>query len=1113
MATDNNYNEIMENTDEHINEIEVENSILTDGKVKTEELKKMISSVEKLISDSQSKLGFDDIKEKLENISLQVEGCNNTLTKDFYDDINELKNLTNKVGKNIEDLQNAQNAVLTSNEFEEFQKQQLDLALKTNENIFDEFEKIKDSAKNLAENLEVLKELKTSFGEENEASKEQIEAVVNASSKILEELQSIKQCCASFEDGIGILNEIKDTLTGESEFEKTMRDKLDEIINSDEALVAALEDIKETSQNSDKFAEAVEELQKTMLTDSKFEEYTKQQLDFALKTNENIFNEIDKLKETSQNINNHIENLQNIQNLALTSAEFSEFQKQQLDLALKTNENIFNELNDLKEASKSANAENIENIDNLKIQLDNLHTNLKSYIEKIIAKADASPTLDDIGGVVSDLNSVQQKSIKQTNSLIKDLQANFENFEKDFKNKDFETQITKISEIYDSLNIINAWIEKVGYVNQSIENVYARLGESIDFDDVAEKVDIIYENISALNNWTSKVDNIDTSVVDVQSKLASLSVCIENTRNIANTLNTVKEFLDTTFSPDVDFEDIANKMDIVYENLSSINEWASKVDTVSENINQLNEKVSTIDEAFSEDMITSKIDLIYENIGLLNEWVSKIDDIAQKSEELDSKYTQANDSLNIKIDEIAETLSNASKIIEDVPNLKDKLEELSGELHAITCSTKNDTESYIYTLLDIESDFLKLHKFLDDSTKITSQDINSLKECFTELTDDISSISIRTNKLILSADDANKQFKTYLDEFKNAINVLESRQRKYNFEQKHLILESKLNNLIMLMQKSITASKNLNTAFAYLAEWVDATGSVINSVQNDINVLKTGDYNGARAPYATFEDTKVIVESLNFLNENVAGINRNMSIVQQDVDGLMSLKETVNSILPAVQQGASQEEIKPAIDNIEQNMSDIKELNSVMVEMVLEVKNNTLQVQEFKDTVSELSKKTSELEEAFSAFKTEDTSELKSMITGVMVQLNTALTPDIDSLNERIEKVSEENGNKFTELETLMKEKIELQSKKIETLEEKIENLSGKFDKLIDVMGETNSNYEIKDVLNYIAAQIAATNESVNNKVASEEAVKAVESKLASFDSNINKIVSYIEEE
>ena len=32
--------------------------------------------------------------------------------------------------------------------------------------------------------------------------------------------------------------------------------------------------------------------------------------------------------------------MQNVQNLALTSAEFEEFQKQQLDLALKTNENI-----------------------------------------------------------------------------------------------------------------------------------------------------------------------------------------------------------------------------------------------------------------------------------------------------------------------------------------------------------------------------------------------------------------------------------------------------------------------------------------------------------------------------------------------------------------------------------------------------------------------------------------------------------------------------------------------------------------------------------------------------------------------------------------------------
>ena len=51
-----------------------------------------------------------------------------------------------------------------------------------------------------------------------------------------------------------------------------------------------------------------------------------------------------------------------------------------------------------------------------------------------------------------------------------------------------------------------------------------------------------------------------------------------------------------------------------------------------------------------------------------------------------------------------------------------------------------------------------------------------------------------------------------------------------------------------------------------------------------------------------------------------------------------------------------------------------------------------------------------------------------------MVQLNTALTPDIDSLNERIDKLTEQQSNKMTELETLLQEKINLQEKEINSL-------------------------------------------------------------------------------
>ena len=709
-----------------------------------------------------------------------------------------------------------------------------------------------------------------------------------------------------------------------------------------------------------------------------------------------LYNDINALKDTTNSVSQHLENLQNVQNLALTSAEFEEFQKQQLDLALKTNENISTELAAIKAGAGT------EVITNLETQLENLHINLTNYIEQIVEKFENVPSLENIGSVVSDLNSVQSKSIKQTNTLIKELHAKFATLEEENKNKDFENQIAKISEIYDSLSIIRAWIDKVGYINQSIENVYARLGESIDFDELSEKVDIIYENILALNSWTMKIDNVGVSVSEIQNKLAPLSSFMADAKNITNSIQAIKERVDASLTDEVDLEELSNKMDIVYDNLSAINEWASKVDTISE-------KVSTINEAFEDEMVASKVDLIYENISLLNEWVSKIDGLET-----------TNDNLHNKVDEITDTLSKASEIINDVPNLKDRLEELSTELHTITSTTKNDTESYIYTLLDIESDFLKLHKFVDDKTQITTNDINALKEHFTELNDDISSISIRTNKLILAASDANKEFKTYLDSFKSTIHALDVQRQQFNPELKFTFLSEKINEISKLLHNSINASRNLNNAFLYLAEWIDASGTILNSMQADIT----------------------------------------------------SVKE-----------------------------------NSNTNELLNEAK------QEIKTEITSIVEKLDNMQESIANNNSSDIAEIKSMLSGVMVQLNNTLTPvDVDSLSNKIDNLIEANGQKLTELEELMQEKINQQSKQILSLEEKVEALNTKFDKLISTLAEDQKQFEIKDALQFIAEQIVKTNEAIaqNQTV---DAVKEVSEKLASFDTNINKIVSYIEED
>ena len=691
-----------------------------------------------------------------------------------------------------------------------------------------------------------------------------------------------------------------------------------------------------------------------------------------------IYTDINKLKDSSTSVNQYIENLQNMQNLALTSAEFEEYQKQQLDLALKTNENIFNELTTIKENSNNENS--AANIKQIETNLENLHKNLTGYIETITTKLDNAPNLDEIGAIMSDLNGISQKNIKETNSLIKKLQLKFENFQ----NKEFQNQLSKISEIYDSITIINAWIEKVGFLNKSIENVYSRLGANIDFDDVSDKVDIIYENITALNNWTSKIDSVDESVIEIQSKISALSDYMSTSGNISELLSGLKQKFDSAFNQDIDFEDIKRGQIISYlENISNINN------------------------VLDEDMISSKIDIIYENITLLNKWINKIDDISKQSEELDNKLNEANSELNEKIDKITQTLTTASETLVNVPDIKDKLEEISTALNSITRSTTNDNDSYIYSLLDIESDFLKLHKFLDDNTKNTSQNINALKDRFEELNDDISSISVRTNKLILSADDANKEFKTHLETFKSTIDLLNKQRESFNPELKFNLLGTRLTELVKLMKNNLESNKNINTAFIYLAEWIDATGKTLNNISDDLEQLKSQQ------------------------NNNIESITKN------------DLKDILN-------------------DNTKLN---------------------------------------------------DDISEIKSLLTGIIVQLNTALTPDIDSLNERIDKLEEENNNRFKALEDMLQNQVSQQEKQINSLEAKIDNMTSKFNKLIEAMSEDNKSYEIKDILNYIASQTSSMNEAMQNQQNTNSIIDTVAEKLTSFDENINKIVSYIEEE
>ena len=288
-----------------------------------------------------------------------------------------------------------------------------------------------------------------------------------------------------------------------------------------------------------------------------------------------LYDDINNIKTSTASVTQHLDNIQNVQNMALTRAEFDEYQKHQLDIALKSNENIFSELKAIKESTAlNAGNNNAESIKLVGEQVSILHDYLKKYIEDITKSISNIPNSNDISNIVNDLNDVTNKNIKQTNVVIKEVQAELLKFHSDFQSKEFVNRIAKISEIYDSLDVITSWIEKVGDINTAIENVYARLGENIDFDDVSEKVDIIYENITTLNSWAIKIDKLDSSIPELHSKLNLLTTITSDAENILNTLDLIKNHFYSTFSENLNFEDLSDKIDIVYENLSALNQWA-----------------------------------------------------------------------------------------------------------------------------------------------------------------------------------------------------------------------------------------------------------------------------------------------------------------------------------------------------------------------------------------------------------------------------------------------------------------------------------------------------------------------------------------------------------
>jgi chromosome segregation ATPase len=579
-------------------------------------------------------------------------------------------------------------------------------------------------------------------------------------------------------------------------------------------------------------------------------------------------------------------------------------------------------------------------------------------------------------------------------------------------------------------------------------------------------------------------------------------------------------------------------------------------------------------DGFAAEGIPLKVDLIYENLGLLNQWVSKIDVLHKRGEELDDKYTRANAKVNLKIDEILLGLENANKLVADVPNVQDKLDVLLSQLNAITNATSDDTS--LYTLFDIKSDFTKLNNAVGESSDTTNKDITSLKECFAELTDDISSISVRTNKLILSADDANKQFKIYLDDFNSSIQEFVEVKKEFNPEMKFVMLADKISEMGTILNDTLQTSQSINNAFVYLAQWIDETGNALNSIQNNIQdvqtelakpdeqaieqteIIKTNftqlidKINGIEETFNTYKAddvselksllTGIIVQlntaltpdidSLNekidkLSDENTTNFTKLETLLQEKINlqekHIASLEDKVNTmenkfdkLIEILTEETTNNEVKDILNFLVSQISNTNELvsNQQNTTTLIENKISTINTdisEKFTSSMKAI-KQVSEKVEKINENVNESIANISSKVDDVKVNVNDS----INNISTKVDDVKANVNDSITSISTKVEDINTNVNGSISNILNKVEDINVGVNASINNIVERveSINLNVNNSINNISDKVENANKVFNEQISTSiSTIDEVKAKIASFDTDINKIVSYIEED
>lgn len=880
----NSRKEILENLEEKISEIKTEFSLVKTDVVNalTENGENLVKEFEGVKSalDKFSELDFEKFTDEMKN-QIQLSYLN--LIAEIKDELSQGADTYGKIEASYKDIVARVSGLETS--VSDFTEENFELV----KNVINKIDANVSAV--LEKNNEISENWKSTIEELNNQIRENQKEYEHSLVNLLEQVEGTldEKLLTSQKD----LQEWISGILENNEIVQILKDNSQETFDRLEALKMQVEEGFVMNDSSQRVVESVKKVLGETI-DTLNEKFTSldQKVDvIAMADNTELFDAIDESSEKINSILNSVKTELDGVSVALAAKDY--------EVVVKDCENIQFSLEQLhSKIDAIALNGSEEKLDYVSVACKNIQ-DLLGEVQKKVASLE-----DDNANKISAFTEKFEKSLTDLNTKV-DVLAMADNSELE------DLVATSTQKLQDSVTDLHTKVDVLAMAdNSELEDLISDSSQNLSdrINELHSKVDILAADDNSY--LEESIDDIRDLIQEQQSLFSTLD---NSDDKIAKMLELLQDKVEALANTDV--SEIKDEIHSIKDLIEYQKEYFEKY---------------TDDEKSQE--ISSHLQTLIGDISKIEKNVSEID-LKKNSQDIKDSVMTAILSAMDQVSFVEETEEIKDFVEEKTNAINETLLDVKKQLTNISNAGNSDMDFYSYSLQDVESDLAKLRLTLNelsanpssnDEVGVISANIGrmaksieqlqadlknkeadgALQTDFEKLKEDILSLSVRTNKILLNSDNSQKFITDTLDDFTQKTTNLQDKLEDLANNK----LDARLSVIENTVKENASTSKRLQSVMTYLGEWMDGTTEAISNIQETtaqastvtemIETLKSEIPNQAEileAVEVKFEEQQAkidnleqklekVLEKLSALDENV--INTKIDKLDEKLDRL-----------------------------------------------------------------------------------------------------------------------------------------------------------------------------------------------------------------------------------